>query len=66
MIYTTNFLNISLSILSIFMGFKIMWTQELPMGIRGSGEVFIGNFAYMLGSIFILFGGYALYYTLYI
>jgi len=46
MIFENNFLNKVISILFIAMGIKIIWTQKLPMGIRGSGEVFIGNISF--------------------
>ena len=63
MIYTNKFFNILLSVLSILIGIKMIYTKTIKQGnssMRG-GEVFIGDFAYVIGSIFILFGFYALY-----
>jgi len=60
---SNKFLNTIVAMLMLLVGMKIIYTKTLQQGNAGMGgeEVFIGNIAYIIGSIFILVGLYALY-----
>ena len=49
-------------VLSCALGILIISTKELPVANIGGGFIFIGNWAYLVGGIFLLYGIYILYY----
>lgn len=55
-----------LSSTSFFIGLEIIVLKKLPIGLgyHNAGYLSIGNFAYMVGGIFIIFGLFSFYLLL--
>jgi len=58
-----KFIQISMPILSILVGIKILATKNISQGnaAMGGGSINIGNWAYLLGGIFLGLGIFLLY-----
>ena len=61
-----NFLSYLAGILLVLTSIGIIFTNKLPQGnvSMGASEVYIGNWAYLVGGILLIYGLYILYYMI--